>query len=157
MFLSVVVVVIQYLKHFQLRQLPLLERFALLISVTVIWAYAHLLTASGAYKHHPDLTQKNCRTDKANLISSAPWSENFLHPYLPQNKHHLIINFIRTQGIFLKCVLSVTMCRIKIPYPLQWGAPSFDAGHAFGMMAAVLVSLIEVKRKNLNSQLISLV
>lgn len=34
--------------------------------------------------------------------------------------------------------------RIKIPYPLQWGAPTFDAGHAFGMMAAVLVSLIEV-------------
>ncbi|KAF9605211.1 hypothetical protein IFM89_014324 [Coptis chinensis] len=33
--------------------------------------------------------------------------------------------------------------RIKIPYPLQWGAPTFDAGHAFGMMAAVFVSLIE--------------
>ncbi|KAL0305612.1 UNVERIFIED_CONTAM: Nucleobase-ascorbate transporter 2 [Sesamum radiatum] len=95
----------QYLKHFQTKQIPVLERFALLISVTVIWAYAHLLTASGAYKHHPELTQRNCRTDKANLISSAPW--------------------------------------IKIPYPLQWGAPTFDAGHAFGMMSAVLVSLIE--------------
>lgn len=95
----------QYLKYFQFKQLPVLERFALLISVTVIWAYAHLLTASGAYKHRPDLTQVNCRTDKANLISSAPW--------------------------------------VKIPYPLQWGAPTFDAGHAFGMMAAVLVSLIE--------------
>ncbi|OIV95244.1 hypothetical protein TanjilG_21634 [Lupinus angustifolius] len=32
---------------------------------------------------------------------------------------------------------------IKIPYPLEWGAPTFDAGHSFGMMAAVLVSLIE--------------
>ncbi|KAK2995997.1 hypothetical protein RJ640_017361 [Escallonia rubra] len=95
----------QYLKHFQTKQLPILERFALLISITVIWAYAHLLTASGAYKHRPELTQNNCRTDRANLISSAPW--------------------------------------IKIPYPLQWGAPTFDAGHAFGMMAAVLVSLIE--------------
>ncbi|MBA0774952.1 hypothetical protein Gotri_010119 [Gossypium trilobum] len=95
----------QYLKNFLTKQLPILERFALLISITVIWAYAHLLTASGAYKHRPELTQLNCRTDKANLISSAPW--------------------------------------IKIPYPLQWGAPTFDAGHAFGMMAAVLVSLIE--------------
>ncbi|GLT68324.1 hypothetical protein SLA2020_405700 [Shorea laevis] len=95
----------QYLKSFQFRQLPILERFALLISITVIWAYAHLLTASGAYRHRPELTQINCRTDKANLISSAPW--------------------------------------IKIPYPLQWGAPTFDAGHAFGMMAAVFVSLIE--------------
>ncbi|CAL5409997.1 unnamed protein product [Camellia sinensis] len=95
----------QYLKHFQTRQLPILERFALLISVAFIWAYAHLLTASGAYKHRPELTQINCRTDRANLISSAPW--------------------------------------IKIPYPLQWGAPTFNAGHAFGMMAAVLVSMIE--------------
>lgn len=63
----------QYLKHFQTKQLPILERFALLISVTVIWAYAHLLTASGAYKHRPELTQTHCRTDRANLISSAPW------------------------------------------------------------------------------------
>lgn len=63
----------QYLKNFQAKKLPILERFALLISITVIWAYAHLLTASGAYRHRPDLTQINCRTDKANLISSAPW------------------------------------------------------------------------------------
>ncbi|KAI7991364.1 Nucleobase-ascorbate transporter 2 [Camellia lanceoleosa] len=33
--------------------------------------------------------------------------------------------------------------RIKIPYPLQWGAPTFNPGHPFGMMAAVLVSMIE--------------
>ncbi|KAH8493878.1 hypothetical protein H0E87_020585 [Populus deltoides] len=94
-----------YLKNFQTKQVPILERFALLLSITVIWAYAHLLTASGAYKHRPEITQKNCRTDQAYLISSAPW--------------------------------------IKIPYPLQWGAPTFDAGHCFGMMAAVFVSLIE--------------
>lgn len=34
--------------------------------------------------------------------------------------------------------------RIKIPYPLQWGPPTFDAGHCFGMMAAVIVSMVEV-------------
>lgn len=71
--MSSIIFVAQYLKHFQTKQIPVLERFALLISVTVIWAYAHLLTASGAYKHRPELTQRNCRTDKANLISSAPW------------------------------------------------------------------------------------
>jgi hypothetical protein len=37
-----------------------------------------------------------------------------------------------------------TFIRISIPYPLQWGAPTFSADHAFGMMAAVVVSLIEV-------------
>ncbi|WOK95653.1 hypothetical protein Cni_G04360 [Canna indica] len=97
----------QYLKHLQVRRLPIIERFSLLISVIIIWAYAHLLTASGAYRHRSELTQVNCRTDRARLISSAPW-------YL-----------------------------IKIPYPLQWGAPTFDAGHSFGMMAAVFVSLVE--------------
>ncbi|WJX68097.1 DUF1279 super [Trifolium repens] len=71
----------------------------------MIWAYAHLLTPSGTYKHRLDVTQHSCRTDRANLISFAPW--------------------------------------IKITYPLEWGAPTFDAGHSFGMMAAVLVSLIE--------------
>ncbi|KAJ6769981.1 XANTHINE-URACIL / VITAMIN C PERMEASE FAMILY MEMBER [Salix purpurea] len=75
------------------------------VAARLIWAYAHLLTASGAYKHRPEITQINCRTDQAYLISSAPW--------------------------------------IKIPYPLQWGAPTFDAGHCFGMMAAVFVSMIE--------------
>ena len=68
--------VLQYLKHFQTKQVPILERFALLISVALIWAYAHLLTASGAYKHHPEETQMHCRTDKANLISAAPWLEH---------------------------------------------------------------------------------
>jgi nucleobase transporter 1/2 len=63
----------QYLKNFNARQLPILERFALLISTTMIWAYAHLLTESGVYKNSPELTQHNCRTDRANLISSAPW------------------------------------------------------------------------------------
>ncbi|THG05565.1 hypothetical protein TEA_006198 [Camellia sinensis var. sinensis] len=33
--------------------------------------------------------------------------------------------------------------RIKIPYPLQRGAPTFNASHPFGMMAAVVVSMIE--------------
>lgn len=39
---------------------------------------------------------------------------------------------------------TLTWPRIKIPYPLQWGAPTFNAGQSFGMVSAVLVSLIEV-------------
>jgi nucleobase transporter 1/2 len=63
------------------------------------------LNRKQSIQNSPELTQHNCRTDRANLTSSAPW--------------------------------------IKIPYPIEWGAPTFDVGHAFGMMAAVLVSLIE--------------
>lgn len=36
------------------------------------------------------------------------------------------------------------VCRIRIPYPFQWGAPSFDAGEAFAMMMAAFVALVEV-------------
>ncbi|RZS17606.1 hypothetical protein BHM03_00049769, partial [Ensete ventricosum] len=64
----------QYLKHLHVRRLPVLERFSLLITITIAWVYAHLLTVGGAYKYRPEHTQFNCRTDRANLISSAPWS-----------------------------------------------------------------------------------
>ncbi|TXG47872.1 hypothetical protein EZV62_027166 [Acer yangbiense] len=39
---------IAFSQNFETRQMPILERFALHICITVIWAYAHLLTASGA-------------------------------------------------------------------------------------------------------------
>jgi hypothetical protein len=33
-----------------------------------------------------------------------------------------------------------------VPYPFQWGAPTFDAGEAFAMMAASFVALVEVRQ-----------
>ncbi|GAB4859409.1 N-terminal acetyltransferase [Ancistrocladus abbreviatus] len=96
----------QYLKHIKpLRELPIFQRFPVLICVTIVWIYAIILTAAGAYRHRPAQTQTNCRTDRANLISTAPW--------------------------------------FKFPYPLQWGPPTFAAGHSFAMMSAVLVSMVE--------------
>ncbi|RVW23251.1 Nucleobase-ascorbate transporter 1 [Vitis vinifera] len=104
--LLLVIGVSQYLKHVRpLRGTPIFERFPVLICVTIVWIYALVLTASGAYRGRPIQTQISCRTDKANLISSAPW--------------------------------------FKFPYPLQWGPPTFAAGHSFAMMSAVLVSMIE--------------
>nr|XP_029121967.1 nucleobase-ascorbate transporter 1-like [Elaeis guineensis] len=103
---TIVLCNMQYLKHYRpFRDIPIFERFPVLICVTVIWIYSLILTAGGAYNNRPIKTQDSCRTDRANLISSAPW--------------------------------------FKFPYPLQWGAPTFDAGHAVAMMAAVLVSLTE--------------
>lgn len=95
----------QYLKHVLVRHVPIMERFSMLVCIALVWVYAHILTASGAYKHTALVTQISCQTDRSNLISSALW--------------------------------------ISIPYPLQWGPPTFNADHAFGMMAAVMVSLIE--------------
>ncbi|KAM7276843.1 hypothetical protein ACFE04_018709 [Oxalis oulophora] len=96
----------QYLKHVKpLRELPVFERSPVLICVTIVWIYSIILTASGAYREKPHATQMSCRTDRANLISTAPW--------------------------------------FKFPYPLQWGPPTFSAGHSFAMMSAVLVSMVE--------------
>ncbi|CAN1124240.1 Nucleobase-ascorbate transporter 1 [Linum perenne] len=96
----------QYLKHVRpFRDVPIFERFPVLICVTIVWIYSIILTAGGAYRDKPDRTQRSCRTDRANLISSAPW--------------------------------------FMFPYPLQWGPPTFSAGHCFAMMSAVLVSMVE--------------
>ncbi|KAG2716911.1 hypothetical protein I3760_03G149300 [Carya illinoinensis] len=95
-----------YLKHVRpFRDVPIFERFPVLVCVTIIWIYSLVLTASGAYRHKSLRTQISCRADRANLISTAPW--------------------------------------FKFPYPLQWGPPTFSAGHSFAMMSAVLVSMVE--------------
>nr|KYP66208.1 Nucleobase-ascorbate transporter 7 [Cajanus cajan] len=95
----------QYIPHVMKGEKPIVDRFAVLFSVTIVWIYAHLLTVGGAYKNVPQTTQDTCRTDRAGIISGAPW--------------------------------------IRIPYPFQWGAPTFDAGEAFATMAASLVTLVE--------------
>ncbi|CAL9040316.1 unnamed protein product [Musa banksii] len=62
----------------QFRGWPALESVFSLFLILIVWADAHLLTASGANRHRPEITQLSCRTDRAELISSAPWYYNFL-------------------------------------------------------------------------------
>lgn len=38
----------------------------------------------------------------------------------------------------------IGICRIRVPYPLQWGRPTFNAGDALAMMAASFVAIVEV-------------
>ncbi|CAH9095886.1 unnamed protein product [Cuscuta epithymum] len=80
-------------------------RLAVVISVTIVWLYAYILTVSGAYSHRSLKTQNSCQTNRSGLVHAAPW--------------------------------------IKIPYPFQWGAPSFDAGDSFAMLMATFVALVE--------------
>ncbi|GLT61739.1 hypothetical protein SLA2020_344220 [Shorea laevis] len=101
----ILVFISQYLPRYMQQERPIYDRFAVLITVVIVWLYAQLLTSSSVYKHKPETTQISCRTDRSGLISEAPW--------------------------------------IYIPYPLQWGAPTFNAGEAFAMMAASFVSLFE--------------
>ncbi|XP_024524652.1 nucleobase-ascorbate transporter 1 [Selaginella moellendorffii] len=87
------------------KKLPFFERFPVLISAAIIWAYAHLLTVSGAYKHATELGKDHCRTDRAHFVKTAPW--------------------------------------VRLPFPLEWGAPTFNAGDAFAFLASAFVSQVE--------------
>ncbi|KAG1364054.1 nucleobase-ascorbate transporter 6 [Cocos nucifera] len=95
----------QYMPHAMHAAKPVLDKFAVIFSVAIVWLYAFLLTIGGAYRHAAPKTQLHCRTDRSGLVSGSPW--------------------------------------IRVPYPFQWGAPTFDAGEAFAMMAASFVALVE--------------
>ncbi|XP_060175974.1 nucleobase-ascorbate transporter 4-like isoform X1 [Lycium barbarum] len=103
--LIILILLSQYIPHMWKLKRPIFERFAVLLSIAIVWAYAALLTVTGAYNNRSPQTQFSCRVDRSGIISGASW--------------------------------------IKFPYPWQWGAPKVDAGDAFVMMAAALVSLVE--------------
>ncbi|CAB4265825.1 unnamed protein product [Prunus armeniaca] len=71
--LIVLVISQQYLKRVFPRAHNILERFALLLCIGLIWAFAAILTESGAYNNAKEQTKQSCRTDRTFLISSAPW------------------------------------------------------------------------------------
>ncbi|KAF5739426.1 hypothetical protein HS088_TW12G00632 [Tripterygium wilfordii] len=62
----------QYLKKIHPKA-HILERFALLLCVGIIWVFAAILTAAGAYNNVGQQTKLSCRTDRSYLMSSAPW------------------------------------------------------------------------------------
>ncbi|XP_057973349.1 nucleobase-ascorbate transporter 3 [Malania oleifera] len=62
-----------YLKRIHPRAHVIMERFALLFCVGIIWAFAAILTEAGAYNNARDVTKQSCRTDGSYLMSSAPW------------------------------------------------------------------------------------
>nr|KAJ0212321.1 hypothetical protein LSAT_V11C400186970 [Lactuca sativa] len=103
--LILLVILSQYVSRLIHAGRNIFGRFGVLISVAIVWVYAHILTVSGAYNHTSLRTQASCRTDRAGLIHAAPW--------------------------------------IRVPYPFQWGAPSFNAGETFAMMMAAFVALVE--------------
>ncbi|CAI9092852.1 OLC1v1028194C1 [Oldenlandia corymbosa var. corymbosa] len=103
--LIILVIFSQYIPNLMKGKKNIFDRFSVLLSLVIVWIYAHLLTVGGAYKHAAEKTQLSCRTDRAGLISAAPW--------------------------------------IRVPYPFQWGAPTFHAGEGFAMMAASFVALVE--------------
>ncbi|KAL3538790.1 hypothetical protein ACH5RR_002156 [Cinchona calisaya] len=71
--LIILVLLSQYAPHFYKLKRPIFDRFAVLLAVGLVWAYAALLTVAGAYKNRPPKTQFSCRVDRSGLISGASW------------------------------------------------------------------------------------
>ncbi|KAJ6954995.1 hypothetical protein NC652_006439 [Populus alba x Populus x berolinensis] len=69
----ILLIICQYLKYLNPRANPAIERFGLLVCVGIIWAFAAILTVSGAYNNAGQQTKQSCRTDRSYLMSSAPW------------------------------------------------------------------------------------
>lgn len=63
----------QYLKSVHPIAHRICERFALLLCIGFIWAFAAILTAAGAYNNVGEQTKMSCRIDRSYLMSSAPW------------------------------------------------------------------------------------
>ncbi|KAE8663759.1 Nucleobase-ascorbate transporter 4 [Hibiscus syriacus] len=78
--LVAVVFLSQYVPHWMKSRRGIFERFAILFSVGIIWAFAEILTAVGAYDNRATQTQFSCRTDRSGLISAAPWIR-FPYPF----------------------------------------------------------------------------
>lgn len=66
----------QYLPHALHSKSHVLERFAVIFSVAIVWLYAYFLTLGGAYNHSPPRTRLHCRTDGSGLVSAAPWYDH---------------------------------------------------------------------------------
>lgn len=49
------------------------ELYPILIGTVIVWVFASILTAAGAYDHASALGQRNCRIDRSGLVSGAPW------------------------------------------------------------------------------------
>ncbi|CAN6582721.1 unnamed protein product [Malus baccata var. baccata] len=78
--LILLVITQQYLRHALPRGHNILERFALLLCIGLVWSFAAILTEAGAYNTAKQQTKQNCRTDRSYLIESAPWIR-FPYPF----------------------------------------------------------------------------
>ncbi|KAG6511382.1 hypothetical protein ZIOFF_029450 [Zingiber officinale] len=67
-----------YLPNAMSGRRVILDRFALVIVVAIVWLYAYILTVAGAYNNRPLQTQLSCRADRSGLIDGSRW---FRVPY----------------------------------------------------------------------------
>ncbi|KAH1212262.1 putative nucleobase-ascorbate transporter 10 [Glycine max] len=62
-----------YLNRYIGTKKPIFDRYSVLFTVSSAWLFALFLTSCTLYNHKPESTQNSCRTDRAGLMSAAPW------------------------------------------------------------------------------------
>jgi nucleobase transporter 1/2 len=123
---------LQYASHYFAAGSFVFGRCAVLVTVIIVWIFAEILTAAGAYNERNPVTQFACRTDSSGLIHAAPW-------------YRLKLSLARSSSCSISRGSHVSATsRVRFPYPFQWGYPIFCAQDCFAMMAASFASLIEV-------------
>ncbi|KAG5110002.1 hypothetical protein JHK82_039225 [Glycine max] len=63
----------EYLNRYIGTKKPIFDRYSVLFTVSSAWLFALFLTSCTLYNHKPESTQNSCRTDRAGLMSAAPW------------------------------------------------------------------------------------
>jgi len=64
---------LQYIPSVLKSNKVIFVRFAVVLSVVIVWVYAEILTVAGAYNRRSVKTQLSCRTDRSGLIGAASW------------------------------------------------------------------------------------
>ncbi|XP_020576304.1 nucleobase-ascorbate transporter 11 isoform X2 [Phalaenopsis equestris] len=97
--------------------------YAVPICVAIVWAYAFFLTAGGAYNY------KNCNSNipTSNILSDTC------------RKHALTMKRCRTDA----SVAWETAAWVRIPYPFQWGAPTFSFRTSMIMSIVSIVASVD--------------
>ncbi|CAO2170787.1 unnamed protein product [Urochloa humidicola] len=78
--LVLLVLFAEYAAHVFAKGSFVFGRCAVLVTIIVVWIYAAILTAAGAYNERGPVTQFSCRTDRAGIIQGSPWVR-FPYPF----------------------------------------------------------------------------
>ncbi|KAL8505594.1 hypothetical protein ACS0TY_016729 [Phlomoides rotata] len=71
--LIILILLSHFIPHMVSCKRPIFDRFAVVLSVGIVWAFAALLTVAGAYRNRPLNTQLSCRVDRSGLVSASSW------------------------------------------------------------------------------------
>ncbi|XP_008648666.1 nucleobase-ascorbate transporter LPE1 isoform X1 [Zea mays] len=78
--LVLLVIFAEYASHVFAKGSFVFSRCAVLVTVVIIWIYAEILTAAGAYNERGPVTQFSCRADRSGIIQGSPWVR-FPYPF----------------------------------------------------------------------------